>query len=411
MILMDDKVLHKPKDKGRKKNIGIDGDDKRIPYKTKLKVDKEAIGVNKDGEDAYYYVKNPNDNKEGYISISDLGDSARTSHNTQSKDLNDSNYVLGYVRTKANTYDENLSDKKSISIGTPVLVNFSIFKELNSNTYIAIKLLSNEGEPLDKIRFIQEYKVIEGSKKSEANVDLEEDSESAFDNYIEKGLSVLEVKSPFDEVSGGLEQGYLKKEDGGYITDNNSQQGSTTESVKNGFDAAVGSLDIFSGIFGFAQNIKKFVNSRGTDKIEAFLDTLGGMSNTASGITKAVDSSIKTNENGNANSGWDAAGKWAGTIADGISAVKDIAMSIIGFIKMDKNSSQKLKTGADLGVQMLQAIQSGIKVAKGFFDIFDSSGVPTKLFDAVPAVGIAINAAQAIISFKYKVTNQSGNYS
>lgn len=213
-----------------------------------------------------------------------------------------------------------------------------------------------------------------------------------------------------DTASGGVEAGYLKEVSGGFLkspeapsTDGGEAPApkapGDAESVKSGFDIASGVGDGLTGLFGMIASAKE-LTSGNNDKWENLEQGFGFVSSSAkgaSGVNKVVDSIAKSTGSEKGAGESDTAGKYLGAIADGLGAVKDSALGVIGLYKLYKvKSDSKAKDAAAVFKSFTSAALSAAKVAKNAYDLI-GNGIPMALVYTIPALSIAVSAINVII--------------
>jgi hypothetical protein len=187
-----------------------------------------------------------------------------------------------------------------------------------------------------------------------------------------------------DTASGGMETGTDKY--GGVV-------------AKSGFDIASGVGDGLTGLFGMIASAKE-LTSGNLDKWESLENGFGFVSSAAkgaSGVNKVVDNIAKRtgSEEGAGESG--TAGQYLGAIADGLGAVKDTALGVIGLYKLYKvKIDSKAKDAAAVFKSFTSAALSAAKVAKNVYDII-GNGIPMAIIYTIPALSIAVSAINVII--------------
>lgn len=214
-----------------------------------------------------------------------------------------------------------------------------------------------------------------------------------------------------DTASGGVEAGYLKEVSDGFLKSPEAppsldgkeapapKSNGDAESAKSGLDIASGVGDGLTGLFGMIASAKELISGN-NDKWENLEQGFGFVSSTAkgaSGVNKVVDSIAKSTGSEKGAGESDTAGKYLGAIADGLGAVKDSALGVIGLYKLYKvKSDSKAKDAAAVFKSFTNAALSAAKVAKNAYDLI-GNGIPMALVYTIPALSIAVSAINVII--------------
>lgn len=216
----------------------------------------------------------------------------------------------------------------------------------------------------------------------------------------EQGQEIADrVGGGTDSVAGGLEQSFLKEAQNGRLQDRDDSQQSHG-STKTGFDIAAGTGDTLTGLFGMVASASKIVGSENKlswDNLEAGYGFVESLGKSTSGATKIVDSIAKASGAKDGVGKSDVAGKITGAIADGLGAVKNAALGIIGIYRLFKSqSSEKGKDALVTLKNLTDAAGSAAKVAKSAYDII-GNGIPMSIIYAVPALSIGVSAINLLI--------------
>ncbi len=329
----------------------------------------------------------------------------------EAKAQRQSDYKPGQIRAKGNYRAIRPIGGKyqvagSVTPGDLVSVNYNVIEERDGLSYVAIKVLEKTGEYSDQMYWIQEYKVAPMSTMPKPMKVA--DPSSKLKDFIDGGMDAFglvgKTSGSFDEITMGTKGTFSTEVVGGKLEGVADSQKSDTlkdfEHHATGFDAFSGSVGMATGIFGFAQGLHRFAKGSGLDRLEAALDMLVTGTSTVSGFTKMVSKGIEHKE-GTASDGWAMAANVTSTLTSAASAVKDTAMTIIGLVKLTrdrKSSTTKGQQAAKIGVMLLEAVKSGLNLAKSFFIVLDRS-IPLSMATSIPALGIVINAASLVISF------------
>ena len=186
-----------------------------------------------------------------------------------------------------------------------------------------------------------------------------------------------------DTASGGMETGTDKY--GGVV-------------AKSGFDIASGVGDGLTGLFGMIASAKEISSDKTKwENLENGFGFVSSAAKGASGVNKVVDNVAKItgSKEGAGESG--TAGTYLGAIADGLGAVKDTALGVIGIYKLYKvKSDSKAKDAAAVFKSFTSAALSAAKVAKNAYDLI-GNGIPMALIYTIPALSIAVSAINVII--------------
>ncbi|MFH7242622.1 MAG: DUF4157 domain-containing protein [Spirulina sp.] len=201
----------------------------------------------------------------------------------------------------------------------------------------------------------------------------------------------------FDGSAGTIEQSSLKTIKDGRLHDReDASSGSTT--AKTGLDITAGVGDTFSGLLGLAANFQAISKDKSAwDNFAAGFGFVQSLGKATSGSTKIVDSIAKISGSEKGVGKSDVAGKVTGAIADGLSAVKDAALGIIGIYRLFKSQSDEKKKDALVTFQSFtNAAASAAKVAKSAYDII-GKGIPMSVVYTVPALSIGVSAINALV--------------
>lgn len=217
-------------------------------------------------------------------------------------------------------------------------------------------------------------------------------------NTVEQGQELSDKwGGGFDTLAGGMEQAFIKGNVEGRLQDLNQNEQSH-QGDKTRLDVVSGVGDTAMGIFGMIANAKQISSQKTAwENMAAGYGFVESMSKGVSGSTKIVDAIAKAHGSKDGVGKSDVAGKITGAIADGLSAVKNAALGIIGLYRLFKSQSdQKGKDALVTFKTLTEAAASAAKVAKNAFDII-GNGIPMSLIYTIPALGIAVSAINLLI--------------
>ena len=263
----------------------------------------------------------------------------------------------------------------------------------------------------------QDQGVVRGGKKVRAGDEIMADNDQQVGEwmsaefggktgYVRKSKVVLKSVLAVYDTSSPLSEGFSEVTDllgsgtdtaSGGMETGTDQYGGVV--AKSGFDIASGVGDGLTGLFGMIASAKELISGN-QDKWESLESGFGFVSSAAkgaSGVNKVVDNIAHRtgSEAGAGESG--TAGKYLGAIADGLGAVKDTALGVIGLYKLFKvKSDSKAKDALAVGKSFTSAALSAAKVAKNAYDII-GNGIPMALIYTIPALSIAVSAINVII--------------
>ena len=300
-------------------------------------------------------------------------------------------FETAYVNDTAQLHNINSQEKdagtisggKKLKSGDAIEADESDSKA--SGAWIGAKAEGKEG-------YIRRSKIV-FKRNLEAITNPEYESD-----FIENGEEITDsFGGGFDDISGGMEQGLLKENDSGTLNDLDGKS-TKIEGGKTGLDIVSGSGDTLTGLLGMVGNARQIGRDKTAwENLESGYGFLQSGSKATSGATKIVDSIAKASGNKDGVGKSDIAGKWTGAIADGLGAVKDAALGIIGIYKLYKSQSDE--KGKDTLVTLnsfTNAAANAAKVAKSAYDII-GNGIPMSLIYTIPALSIGVSAINLLI--------------
>ncbi len=382
----------------------------------KLKVDFGASGISKDAEVDWLYAETLNGSQKGYVKAHKVRPESGgrlvevEAQQTQTTEVEartalQGEFLPAYVTHKTKLRDSENKAQEAMDPGDMVEVNFFVnppaqvtppsanapvanphYKpDAERQKWVKVKL---DTTPDD--RYIREYKVTAARRGFE-----EESPEFKTSQETLNAVNLLfsEAQQPFKIASAVAK------------SESAEQGGSESEQTlaKAPYDAVSWSIGSVMGLVSMVQGFKNFKSAQ-----QKALHLLG-MADTAATMTanifKAIDTAYKAKTGyaeGITTSGFmsDLVAKWADGIANTITAIKEAVLMVYNAIKKHgTKSTQKTGTVLQLAKGALSVVLAGVKAAKSFTDIFTSSGVGA-LTTAIPAIGIALNSAKALIGFR-----------
>jgi hypothetical protein len=319
-------------------------------------------------------------------------------------------------------------------MGKSLLKTTTIGEELKPNDLVTNVNTDVESEGYytvrkgDEVGWIKMTSVMKASalrgagKQDAAGGDLFEGSK-ADDSW--EGETAGDFGETADDVSGGLENTWLKGVDGKGGIQSNLMVGhnkleknddgtdklekgsfgdlekkpSDIEKGKNSMDVVSGAGDLFSSLFAMKKAVGDFAENEGWERFAAGGDFVESLAKGAAGTAKMIDSGSKAHGHSEGIGKSDLGGKFTGAISDGVSAVKNALLGVVGLIKLKgSKSSEKGKEAAESMKSLTEAALSAAKVAKTAYDII-GNGIPPAIITTIPALSIAVSGINLLIKF------------
>ncbi|MEI2610864.1 MAG: hypothetical protein V9G20_19715, partial [Candidatus Promineifilaceae bacterium] len=181
---------------------------------------------------------------------------------------------------------------------------------------------------------------------------------------------------------------------------NTASAPSAAELHKARLDATVGAADALAGFIGMVKGYKSHQEKK---RWSSRLDMLEGAAKVAGGTTKTIDSIAKAEGHSQGTGASDIAGKWTGSLGDGISAIKEtfgtVKTAYNLYEKSQQNklsSTEKFKGSMEVVTGTLKGAAAAVKSVRGFLEI-TKGGVSAGLTATLPVLTTAISIARIIM--------------
>jgi hypothetical protein len=181
---------------------------------------------------------------------------------------------------------------------------------------------------------------------------------------------------------------------------NTASAPSAAELHKARLDATVGAADALAGFIGMVKGYKSHQEKK---RWSSRLDMLEGAAKVAGGTTKTIDSIAKAEGHSQGTGASDIAGKWTGSLGDGISAIKEtfgtVKTAYNLYEKSQQNklsSTEKFKGSMEVVTGTLKGAAAAVKSVRGFLEI-TKGGVSAGLTATLPILTTAISVARIIV--------------
>lgn len=164
---------------------------------------------------------------------------------------------------------------------------------------------------------------------------------------------------------------------------------STGEGSKSKFAEMESSGNVAAGFLGFAKGVRSMQKAKGAKKLEGLADAFSSGAKLGRGVAQLNNVGEKaTTPAGQANA-------IMGAIGDSIDSFKKAALAIREAV----THKSKKKSLADVGIETIGVIKTGVVAATNLLAAFDKVGASRKIGRAVPPLGIALDIATAIKQF------------
>ncbi len=250
-------------------------------------------------------------------------------------------------------------------------------------------------------RFISEFKLTSTQTSGEMGEEEGENDPRALD--ATKSLISGTLGEPTNQLSI-VGSDFTKSENKGKSGYINQETHSSSDVISGGLDASV------LGILKTVISIRDLSNgSKDWKSVLEFIATeTSTLSTMVSGTGKLISGAYRLHEGVEEGKGWmKQLGGWAESIASSIDAVKGLVLMIYNAIKKGKSkSTDRGREAISAIAAVLESAKAGVNAAKNIVDIF--GGPAQAVATAVPAIGIAINAAMFILGIMNVVRGKTG---
>ncbi|UCC88871.1 MAG: hypothetical protein JSV81_06090, partial [Anaerolineales bacterium] len=428
VVLTDLGGVHEPKvtPEDRASNVGVSIKRKQgenLQAGDKVKVDFEAGGVDRKGDTGWAYAQTLDGGREGYVRTSKVRESAAELLEAAARGRGvpvPDRFVPAYVSSKTQLRDEKgqkTGEKKEIA--DQVMVNFTrhpprqitrpgreqqapqqienpYYKADDRNRWV---LVQGQG-PGSK--YIREYKVTVSSTGFERKGPEQEGASRAGITYQAAKMLLGGAKETAYEVAGGWGVGTT----GDIAT--HAQEGLGwdwwPDAPTVGYEwqslATAGALGSLLGLVGCAEGLRDlFKGGSVKQRLKGLLQvTQSGLGATTAFTQAVIHGKGEGDEwTGDTADQWKAAAGWSAGIANAITSVKALFLTIHSWFRDRK------KKGMDRFLEgvhhLLEAGASGVKSAKFITETFQVSGA-SQLAMSVPFLGLAVDLASIILGFR-----------
>jgi hypothetical protein len=391
-------ALHKPSYPERNKNIGVLKESLlALKPGDKIKVDFDAGGVSNFGtvrnkKKTDWIYAETEDNKSGYVHSGKVRQStAEILANEDPQKKVPKSFVPVYVISKTKLRSLGRKKKETLNKGDLINVNFSIhppFKDESEHWVLAEIPGKKWDEKSSKgLRYIREYKVT--SKSNAVKGEEPKDDKTSIGGIIFEAANMILKGFGDVDVPGMMPDN----------TDPKIGDLPVPDAVTNVIKGIGGSLGSIVGLMGTADALRKLVKDHSS--VKDWVEGIGGFSG---GLVSAVGSAATTSEKileglGKSDSAKlaEQVSTWAGGIGSAIGAVKDLFITIYDLVKSEKKKKDRFFF--ELVPKVLSTAQGGLKAAEFILKLLNNPAASI-LSKTIPAVGIAINLATAVLGFR-----------
>jgi len=151
-----------------------------------------------------------------------------------------------------------------------------------------------------------------------------------------------------------------------------------------------GGGNLAAGFLGMVKGVRSFQKAKGVKKLEGMVDVVSSMSKVGRGVSQVLNSGDEaTTPAGKADA-------ILGTIGGSLDSLKKGALAIRDLFKKKKSKKKPL---ADLGIESLNIIKTGVVAASSLLAACNKVGASKAVGKFVAPLGIAIDIATAIKQF------------